>query len=227
MKPSDNLRHQLLKYLEDRANRTSSTTIPAPPPYTTNPSTSTSIPNTLRIPIMYVPNNTYYDEDYDWEEPSPTTISITIDFSITITGDKNTVTMSSPQVDSPASDTTNSSIETTNANANTKGLGYSPEQMDQLAATIINALKSQGLTEEKGRKRPITLALKRGIVIKGIDNKVCIGNPSPRPPARSIYDDDSDGDTIRSASTVSRRTCSVRIQRFIYSIPRCIIKMLT
>lgn len=99
------------------------------------------------------------------------------------------------------SDTTHPSIETTK----TKDIGNGPEQMGQLATTIINALKVQGLTEESGRKRPITVELKRGIVIKGVDNKVCIGDARPLVDL-SYYED---GITIRSASTVSGRTHSV------------------
>ncbi|KAJ5380990.1 uncharacterized protein N7496_003418 [Penicillium cataractarum] len=210
MKPTDSLRHQLLKYLEERANRTSSTpTAPPPYPNTTTPSNPTPIP----IPIMYASRNwADYDDDYNhyWEEPTPTATSITIDSSMTITGDKNTVTLSSPRAGSLASETTAPVIETTTVNAGThvKGVGHGQDQMmGHLASTIINALKAQGLTEEKGRKRPITIELKRGITIKGIDNEVRIGG-ARSPVKAGFYDDGGEGDTIRSASVVSRGTQS-------------------
>lgn len=213
MKPTDNLRHQLLKYLEERANRTSSTTA-APPPYTN--AITPSNPTPIRIPIMYASHNWADNDDdynYDWEEPTPAAISITIDSSITITGNKNTVTFSSPRAGSRANETTAPGIETTNANAGThvKDVGHDQDQMmGHLASTIINALKGQGLTEEKGRKRPFNVELKRGITIKGIDNDVRIGG-GRSPVKAGFYDDGGEGDTIRSASVVSRGTQSVCI----------------
>lgn len=219
MKASDAIRHQLLKYLEDQANRTfSATTSAPPPPYTSNP----SIPNTSRIPTMYPLKNTYYNEgydyDYDWDEPSPTTISITIDSSITIDGDKNTVSVCSPQADALASNTTHSNTDSTNTNANAKAshVAHNPEQMSQLTTTILNALQSHGLTEEKGRKRPLTLTLKRGIVIKGSDNTVCRRKARLPVSSSSVYHT-GDGDPIQSASAVSRRTCSVCISNSVIS----------
>lgn len=185
MKPSDNRRHQLLKYLEDRANRTSSTSA-APPPYTTNPLNITNPPNTIQRPMIYLPDSISSHIEYDWDEPTPAAISITIDPSITIIGDKNTISVSSPQASPPANDAINPKIGQTNA----KNIGNGQEQMGQLATTLINALKAQDLTEESGRKRPITVEFKHGIVIKGVDNKVCVGD-------------------TRSVSTVSRRTFSV------------------
>ncbi|GLI80163.1 hypothetical protein PoHVEF18_008514 [Penicillium ochrochloron] len=168
MKPSDNRRHQLLKYLEDRANRTSSTSA-APPPYTTNPLNITNPSNTIHRPMIYLPDSISSHIEYDWDEPTPAAISITIGSSITIIGDKNTVSIF--------------------GQTNAKDIGNGQEQMGQLATTLINALKAQDLTEESGRKRPITVEFKHGIVIKGVDNKVCVGD-------------------TRSVSTVSRRTFS-------------------
>lgn len=213
MKPSDNLRHQLLKYLEERANRTSATTT-APPPNTNT--TNSSNPTPIRIPIMYAPYHTYHHDDdysYDWDEPTPAAISITIDSSITIAGDKNTVTLSSPRADSPTSESTAQGVETTtanaNANANTnaanKDVGHGQEQMmGQIAGSVTQALKAQGLTEEMGRSRPITVELKRGITIKGIGNEVRIGGAPRSPVTSGYYDDGGEGCIIRSAPMVSR-----------------------
>lgn len=185
MKPSDNRRHELLKYLEDRANRTTSTTT-APPPYTTNPLNTSNSPNPNPLPMIYIPNSMYSPKEYDRDEPAPAAISITIDYSITITGDKNTVSVSSPRAGPPANDATNPGTEMTN----TKDVEHGPEQMGQLATILINALKAQDLTEESGRKRPINVELKRGIVVQGVDDKVCVGD-------------------ARSELMGSRRACSV------------------
>jgi hypothetical protein len=208
MKPSDNLRHQLLKYLEERANRTSSTTT-APPPYTNTTKSSNSTP--IRIPIMYAPYHTCnHDDDYnyDWDESTPAAISITIDSSINITGDKNTVTLSSPRADSQASESTAPGVETTTANAKdnpaNKDVSHGQEQrMAQIAGNVIEALKAQGLTEEKGRKRPITVELKRGVTIKGLGNEVRVGG-ARSPVTSGFYDDGIEGCIIRYAPAVSR-----------------------
>ena len=125
----------------------------------------------------------YSHEEYICDEPAPAAISITIDSSITITGDKNTVSVSSPRAGPLANDATNSTTEA-------KDVDNGQEQMAHLATTLINALKSQDLTEESGRKRPIAVEFKRGIVIKGVDNKVCVEHAC-------------------SASTVSKRSYSV------------------
>lgn len=192
-KPSDNLRHQLLKYLVDRASRTSSTTT-ARHPYTTN------LPNTFRIPIIYAPtNNMFSSEGYDWDEPvepSLTAINITIDTSINIAGDKNTITL--------AGHATNRVIESTHAN-NVDPQQHGQEQLVQLATTAINALKDQDLTEGNGRKRPITIELKRGVTIKGIDNKVCLADPQLA--AHSA--DSEDDDTMRSHSVCIVDLCPI------------------
>ncbi|CEO61142.1 hypothetical protein PMG11_05473 [Penicillium brasilianum] len=211
MKPSDNLRHQLLKYLEERANRTSATTT-APPPYPNT--TNSSNPTPIRIPIMYAPYHTYHHDDdysYDWDEPTPAAISITIDSSITIAGDKNTVTLSSPRADSPTSESTAQGVETTTANANAnanaanKDVGHGQEQMmGQIAGSVIKALKAHGLTEEMGRSRPITVELKRGVTIKGIGNEVRIGGAPRSPVTPGSYDDGVEGCIIRSAPMASR-----------------------
>lgn len=127
-------------------------------------------------------------DEYDWDEPAPAAISITIDSSITIAGDKNTVSVYSPGAGPLTNDAgaTDPIIDTTN----TKDIEHSQDQMGQLATTLINALKAQDLTEESGRKRPITVMLKRGIVIKGVENNICVGD-------------------ARSVPTGSRRTYSV------------------
>jgi hypothetical protein len=120
--------------------------------------------------MIYLPDSISSHIEYDWDEPVPAAISITIDCSITISGDKNTVSVSSPRAGSLVNDATNPSIEATSAKAIENG----QEQMGQLATTLINALKAQDLTEESGRKRPITVQFKRGIAVKGVDNKVCL-----------------------------------------------------
>lgn len=171
-KPTDNIGHQLLKYLVDRANRTPSTTT-APPQYMANPSAS------LRIPVMYTP--AYPDEADDWEEPtepSPAAINITIDNSITIIGDKNSVTTKP----SKATDAE-----------------HDHQQMSNLALTVVNALKAHSLTQEGGRERPITIQLKRGVTIHGADNRVALAYPG----GSSTLAHCEDGDRTRSVSGTS------------------------
>jgi hypothetical protein len=174
-KPTDNTRHQLLKYLVDRANRTPSTTT-APPQYMTNPST------TLRIPVMYAPN-TYSDEAYD--------------NSITIIGDKNSVT-------------TNPSKAT--------DAEHDQQQMSNLAITVVNALKTHGLTQEGGCERPITIQLKRGVTIHGTENRFAAAYPGGSPNLANC----ADGDCSRSVlenSSVCFVYCCYKVQaRLVYKV---------
>lgn len=186
-KPTDNIRHQLLKYLVDQANRTPSTAT-TPLQYLTNPST------TLSIPVIDVPT-TYSDEAYDWEEPtepSPAAVNITIDNSITIIGDKNSVTLSSGSV---ASATTNNGTETNKVN----DAEHDQEHMSKLAITLVNVLKTHGLTEEGGCERPVTIQLKRGVTLHGSDNRVAFAYPGGSPNLADF----EDGGSNRSVSGTS------------------------
>lgn len=185
-KPTDNIRLQLLKYLVDRAKRTPSTTTTLPQ-YLTNPST------------------TYFYEAYDWEEPtepSPAAVNITIDNSITIIGDKNSVTLSSDFV---ASATTNHRTETDKVN----DAEHDEEQMSKLAIALVNALKTHGLTEWGGCERPITIQLKRGVTLYGSDNRVAFAYPGDSPNLADLEEEEEEEEReVTQDPPVKRRRLS-------------------
>lgn len=191
-KPTDNIRHQLLKYLVDRANRTPSATT-ALLQYLTTPST------TLPIPVIDVPT-TYADDAYEWKdptEPSPAAVNLTIDNSITIIGDNNSLTLSSSSV---ASANTSHSTETNKVN----DAEHDQEQMSKLAITLVNALKANGWMEERGCERPITIQLRQGVTLHGSDNQVVFAYPGGSPNLADFEDGDSNH-PVSTASSVCFR----------------------
>ncbi|KGO76960.1 hypothetical protein PITC_003810 [Penicillium italicum] len=158
--PSDSLRHHLHKLAEVRANRNSSsisnstptsTSTPgtAPPPYTlsvTRPSGTT---------VMSVDQD---DMDDQWASP----INIYIDNSITVTGDENTITVSSSGAESP----TDPTHEDTHV---------SP-RLSSIAAVIIAALnRANALNDDMGYPRPINIRALAGIRVNGRNNNICVG----------------------------------------------------
>ncbi|KAJ6123676.1 hypothetical protein N7471_010993 [Penicillium samsonianum] len=158
--PSDSLRHHLHKLAEVRANRNTSsiststptsTSTPgaAPPPYTlsvTRPSGTT---------VMSVDQN---DMDDPWASP----INIYIDNSITVTGDENTIMMSSPGADSTTDPTQ-------------KEAQGSP-RLSSIAAVIIAALnRANVLHDDTGYPRPINIRALAGIRVNGRNNTICVG----------------------------------------------------
>ncbi|CAG8894667.1 unnamed protein product [Penicillium egyptiacum] len=158
MPPSDSLRHHLHKLAEVRADRnTSSISTPtststpgtAPPPYTlsvTRPSGTT---------VMSIDQN---DMDDPWDSP----INIYIDNSITVTGDENTITVSSPGVDSPT-DPTHMEAQA------------SP-RLSSIAAVIIAALnRANVLHDDMGYPRPVNVRALAGIRVNGRNNNICVG----------------------------------------------------
>ncbi|KAJ5608411.1 hypothetical protein N7537_005030 [Penicillium hordei] len=156
--PSDSLRHHLNKLAEVRANRNTSiststptsTSTPgtAPPPYTlsvTRPSGTT---------VMSVDQN---DMDDPWASP----INIYIDNSITVTGDENTILVSSG-ADSPTDPTH-------------QGAQGSP-RLSSIAAVIIAALnRANALHDDMGYPRPINIRALAGIRVNGQNNNICVG----------------------------------------------------
>ena len=158
--PSDSLRHHLHKLAEVRANRSTSsisTSTPtststlgtSPPPYTlsvTRPSGTT---------VMSVDQN---DMDDSWASP----INIYIDNSITITGDENTITVSSSGVESPTDSTHQEALT-------------SP-RLSSIAAVIIAALnRANALNDDVGYPRPINIRALSGIRVNGRNNSICVG----------------------------------------------------
>lgn len=157
--PSDAVRHTLAKLAEVRASRNASSTSAAPPPYTlsvTRPSGTT---------VMNVDPSDASDYYYP-EEPAPITISI--DQSINVTGNDNSIRLPAAGASSPAAST--SEIR-----------GSSPA--GSLAAVIIASLnRANALRDESGMLRPINIQVNSSVRIDGQNNVVSCGEvPKPKP----------------------------------------------
>ncbi|OQE08485.1 hypothetical protein PENVUL_c009G02120 [Penicillium vulpinum] len=163
--PSDSLRHHLHKLAEARANRNASsisTSTPAststpgsaPPPYTlsvTRPSGTT---------IMSIDQQ---DVDDPWASP----INIYIDNSITVTGDENTITVSSSGSDSPTDPTPQA--------------GQTSPRLASVASVIIASLsRANALNDDMGYPRPINIRALAGIRVNGRNNNICVGGEAQK-----------------------------------------------
>ncbi|KAJ5501645.1 hypothetical protein N7453_006462 [Penicillium expansum] len=162
MPPSDSLRHHLNKLAEVRANRNSSSISTS-----TSTPTSTSIPGTAPPPYTLSvtrPSGTTVmsvDQD-DMDDPWVSPINIYIDNSITVTGDENTIMVSSLGAESPTDPTHQDAQE-------------SP-RLSSIAAVIIAALnRANALHDDMGYPRPVNIRALAGIRVNGRNNNICVG----------------------------------------------------
>jgi len=165
----DSLRHQIQKLAESRANRTS-TSAAAPPPY------SSDLP---RRSLITTASPTIMDEP-GWDDPV-VPITITIDSSIDVFGNNNTVILpsaSSPRDTAPCPGT--DSEATASPATATSSHQVRTTKVGDTAAIIIAALKrAGGLTDDLGRTRPIQIGIKSGVKIDGENNTICTGGTQP------------------------------------------------
>ncbi|KAJ5810934.1 hypothetical protein N7447_010450 [Penicillium robsamsonii] len=188
MPPSDSLRHHLHKLAEVRANRhasisstspisSTSTPGPAPPPYTlsvTRPSGTT---------VMSV-------DQHDMDDPWASPINIYIDNSIAVTGDENTITVSSPGSDSFTGPTHHEA---------------QTSHLTPVAAVIIAALdRANALNDDVGYPRPINIRALAGIRVNGRNNSISVGGEVHR--SQNETANPGAGDSSRR----KRRASSVR-----------------
>ncbi len=167
MSPSDSFHHQLQKLMEAESNRNNSTPS-APPPYTTNPNPPQARPRMTDImsDIVYT------------DEPNP--LAITIDASINVVGNNNTLALTSERTPNPKKDhALESSKPNTSSTGNAASGTYLSRKQDReaktakLASIILKALQqADGLTDEYGRKRTVSVLLKCGIKVEGCNNEV-------------------------------------------------------
>ncbi|KAJ5270609.1 hypothetical protein N7497_008620 [Penicillium chrysogenum] len=155
--PSDSLRHQLHKLAEVRASRNTSSISTSTPTSTSTPGTAPP-PYTLSVTrpsgttVMSVDQN---DMDDPWASP----INIYIDHSITVTGDENTIMVSSPGMDSPTDPT-----------------HQEAPRLSSIAAVIIAALnRANALHDDMGYPRPVNIRALAGIRVNGRNNSICVG----------------------------------------------------
>ncbi|KAK2797826.1 hypothetical protein FQN50_009070 [Emmonsiellopsis sp. PD_5] len=186
--PSDSINHQSLKLAEFFASLRSSQSqnrlsVPPPPPYAP-PTTSSSFP-TMPVAI----EDSFADiEDDDDEATSLAPIMIKVDTSIEIEGQGNTIViptsnggMGMAGDEATSAPTSTSSSPAPSSSSPLQQLQQLQQQRQvksaQLASTIIAALKSSGVLEDKEsrRQRPIEVNVNAGIRIRGDRNVVCAG----------------------------------------------------
>ncbi|CAI7624233.1 unnamed protein product [Penicillium discolor] len=185
--PSDSLRQHLNKLAEVRANRNTSSISTSTPTSTSTPGTAPP-PYTLSVTrpsgttVMSVDQN---DMDDPWASP----INIYIDNSITVTGDENTIMVSSSGADSPTDPT----------HQDAQG---SP-RLSSIAAVIIAALnRANALHDDMGYPRPINVRALAGIRVNGRNNNICVGGEAQKSQNETANDraEESNGRKRRASS---------------------------
>ena len=120
-------------------------------------------------------------DDPKWEDPA-VPILITIDSSIDVFGNNNTVIL--PSRAAPATSTTpSSSTDSENLGSSTPSTSQRirAANFGSMAAVLIAALnQAGGLTDDLGRTRPVHIGINSGIKIDGKSNTICNGYTQPR-----------------------------------------------
>ncbi|KAJ5763341.1 hypothetical protein N7533_002022 [Penicillium manginii] len=157
MSPPDPFRHLLQKLMEAQTNRSNSThPPPAPPPYSTNPLPPRFTMPELMSDIVYT------------DEPNP--LAITIDATINVVGNNNTLALTSQPLSKK--DTQTPEVEN-DASATVARKQDREAKAARLASVILKALQqADGLTDDQGRKRTVSVLLKCGVKVEGCNNEV-------------------------------------------------------
>lgn len=97
------------------------------------------------------------------DDPWASPINIYIDNSITVTGDENTIMVSSSGTDSPT--------DPTHQDA------HGSPRLSSIAAVVIAALnRANALHDDMGYPRPINIRALAGIRVNGQNNNICVGS---------------------------------------------------
>lgn len=123
------------------------------------------------------------ESDPVWDDPV-VPITITIDSSIDVVGNNNTVVLPS-RAGSPTSTTSRPSVESDDGTASSAAAASAQQvratKLGQVTAVIIAALREAGgLIDDLGRARQIQIALKSGIRIEGSENVISTGDSISR-----------------------------------------------
>ncbi|PGH27109.1 hypothetical protein AJ80_01296 [Polytolypa hystricis UAMH7299] len=199
--PSDSIGHQSLKLAEflNESQARDSRRCPPPPPY----APAAVVPSITTRPT----HEALYEEDEDEDDDDSanmTPISIKIDTSINIVGQRNTIVIPSSvsagleESKSTSPSGPNSSSSPSPSSMDSASLQQLHQQRQaksaQLTSSVIAALKASGVLadRETGRQRPIEVCINAGISIKGDGNVICAGAARRRmefPPADSATKD--------------------------------------
>ncbi|OQE36291.1 hypothetical protein PENCOP_c012G05999 [Penicillium coprophilum] len=159
MPPSDSLRHHLHKLAEVRANRNASSTSTSP----TSTSTPSTAPPPYTLSVTRPSGTTVMSVDQpDMDDPWASPINVYIDNSITVTGDENTITVSTSGSDSSTGPTYQEA--------------QASPRLTSVAAVIIAALnRANALNDDVGYPRPINIRALAGIRVHGRNNSISVG----------------------------------------------------
>lgn len=181
MFPSDSINHQNLKLAEFVAGLQNQARLPAPPP-----------PYTAAAQLNDQPLGEFEDDEDDGMPLPPVVLSI--DTSITIDGQANTVAI--PTALGVGSEEDQAESPATTSNSFTQSLQQQRQAKSaQIASSIVSALKSCGVLDdgEGGRTRPIKININAGLHIKGARNVVCSGLKRRMEPVPSTIPSDALG----------------------------------
>ncbi|CAI7605649.1 unnamed protein product [Penicillium pancosmium] len=157
MSPPDPLRHLLQKLMETQTNRNNSTSPPLPP-YSTNP-----LPPSPRVTMPELMSDIVYTDE-------PNQLAITIDATINVVGNNNTLALTSQPKDPAIGQTFEGEND---ASASLVRKQDREAKAARLASIILKALQqADGLTDDQGRKRTVTVMLKCGVKVEGCNNEV-------------------------------------------------------
>ncbi|KXG52316.1 uncharacterized protein PGRI_086000 [Penicillium griseofulvum] len=163
MPPSDSLRHHLNKLAEVRANRNASSISNSTPTSTSTPnSTPGTAPPPYTLSVTRPSGTTIMSVDqHDMDDPWASPINIYIDNSITVFGDENAITVSSPGSCFP------NDLPHQEAQASPR--------LTSMAAVIIAALgRANALNDDMGYPRPINIRTHAGIRVNGRNNGISV-----------------------------------------------------
>jgi hypothetical protein len=132
----------------------------------------------------------------DMDDPWASPINIYIDNSITVTGDENTILVSSG-ADSPTDPTH-------------QGAQGSP-RLSSIAAVIIAALnRANALHDDMGYPRPINIRALAGIRVNGQNNNICVGGEVQKSQKSQKSQNETANDRAEESNRRKRRASSVR-----------------
>ncbi|EEH37050.1 hypothetical protein PAAG_07468 [Paracoccidioides lutzii Pb01] len=175
--PSDSINHQSLKLAEFVASLRSQNRLAyaPPPPYTI--STVPTLTDDSLADIVDV------DDEDEEETPSMAPIIIKIDTSIDIEGQGNTIVIPTSIGRSTAEEAPSIIFPSSSQTSEKCLLQQLQKQRQfksaQLASTIISALKTSGVLDDRetGKQQPVEVNVSSGIRIRGDRNVVCAGVP--------------------------------------------------
>lgn len=176
--PSNSFLHQSLKLAEvNNTNKQNQETLAPPPPYS---QTLSQASQTGGGGGVHVHSDTDAEgDDTLWDSPSSTPITITIDASINVHGNSNTIILASGQTSPKRPDSGSEAPSPQSATAVLQmAQKHRQTKLTEMATTIIAALQESRescLGDDGMYPAPIEININTGVKVKGSKNVICAG----------------------------------------------------